>query len=314
MKIFLYPTILVGITFSLSSHAQKESVSVANPILTQSVSSTPYILPIDKSSVRGSYPLGISNRKTTHIIFPAKIREFDAGSVEVIAQIPETVPNILRVKAKEKLDFCETNMTVITEDGGFYSFLVRFQEDPEILNINIANNLMADNFTAKQKGMYRSPVVMLTDKPNEKNENELITECHKVQKLASNLRNIGASKMKLTCLLTGLYVKNQTIFFQMSVKNDSEIDYEIDFFKFYLRDKDLLKRMAAQEVELKPFTNYPKTLTTIRSNTEYTTVYALPLRTFPEDKVIEVELYEKEGGRHLRFQVESDIMLQAKNL
>ena len=65
MKIFLYPTLLVGITLSLSSHAQKESVSVANPILTQSVSSTPYILPIDKSSVRGSYPLGISNRKIT---------------------------------------------------------------------------------------------------------------------------------------------------------------------------------------------------------------------------------------------------------
>jgi len=115
-------------------------------------------------------------------------------------------------------------------------------------------------------------------------------------------------------LLTSLYVKNKTIYFQMSVRNDSEIDYEIDFFKFYLRDKDVLKRMAAQEVEIKPFANYPKTLTTIRSNTEYTTVYALPLRTFPEDKVIEVELYEKDGGRHLRFQVESDIMLQAKNL
>ncbi|TAH12889.1 MAG: conjugative transposon protein TraN, partial [Runella slithyformis] len=249
-----------------------------------------------------------------HIIFPAKIREFDAGTGDIISQIPETVPNILRVKAKEKTDFCETNMTVITEDGGFYSFLVRFQEDPEILNINIANNLLADSFVSKQKGMNRSPVITLADKPNEKNENELLTECQKVQKMASNLRNIGASKMKLTCLLTGLYVKNQTIFFQMSVKNDSEIDYEIDFFKFYLRDKDVLKRMAAQEVELKPFANYPKTLTTIRSNTEYTTVYALPLRTFPEDKVIEVELYEKDGGRHLRFQVESDIMLQAKNL
>jgi conjugative transposon TraN protein len=314
MKLFFYPTLLVGLSLSLSGYAQKEGVSVANPILSQSVNSTPYILPIDKGSVKGSYPLGVSNRKTTHIIFPAKIREFDAGTGDVIAQIPETVPNILRVKAKEKADFCETNMTVITEEGGFYSFLVRFQEDPEILNINIANNLLADNFTSEQKGMNRSPIISFVDKPNEKNENEMLTECQKVQKLTSYIRNIGASKMKLTCLLTSLYVKNKTIYFQMTVRNDSEIDYEIDFFKFYLRDKDVLKRMAAQEVELKPFANYPKTLTTIRSNTEYTTVYALPLRTFPEDKVIEVELYEKDGGRHLRFQVESDIMLQAKNL
>ena len=149
MKIFFYPTVFVGLSLSFSGYAQKESVSVANPILTQSVNSTPYILPIDKGSVKGSYPIGVSNRKTTHIIFPAKIREFDAGTGDVIAQIPETVPNILRIKAKEKADFCETNMTVITEEGGFYSFLVRFQEDPEILNINIANNLLADNFTSE---------------------------------------------------------------------------------------------------------------------------------------------------------------------
>ena len=154
MKIFSYPTILVGITLSLSSHAQKESVSVANPILTQSVSSTPYILPIDKSSVRGSYPLGVSNRKTTHIIFPAKIREFDAGTSDVIAQIPETVPNILRVKAKEKLDFCETNMTVITEDGGFYSFFVRFQEDPEILNNKIVGHQIVGNVNVQNFGVF----------------------------------------------------------------------------------------------------------------------------------------------------------------
>ena len=55
--------------------------------------------------------------------------------------------------------------------------------------------------------------------------------------------------------------------------------------------------MAAQEVEIKPFANYPKTLTTIRSNTDYTTVYALPLRTFPEDKVIEAV---RRSGRTIR--------------
>lgn len=302
-------------------------VRVANPALVESIRTKPYLLPIDRSAIKGSYPLGISDRKTTHIIFPAKIKEFDAGTDYILAQIPETVTNVLRVKANPKATaFCqsdssrETNMTVITEDGGFYSFLIRYQQEPEILNINMANNLTADAYTSRSLGINQSMVLSIAStspsidgKPN-LSESDLLYQCERIESRKPFIRNIGASAMRLTSLLTGIYVAEKVMYLQIELRNDSQIDYDPDFIKFYVRDKDVLKRMAAQEMELNPHTHFPNSPKLLRAKTEHRVVYALPLTTLTQDKVIDVELYEKNGGRHLRFQVEPDILLLAKSI
>lgn len=301
-------------------------IRVANPALVETIHAKPYLLPIDRAAVKGSYPLGISDRKTTHIIFPAKIREFDAGTDYVLAQIPETVTNVLRVKANPKATvFCradsgrETNMTVLTDDGGFYSFLIRYQEEPEILNINMANNLSADDYTSRTLGINRATAITFTSSATIANgsglaASDLLYHCQRVHGRKSFIRNIGASKMRINSLLTGIYVADKVMYMQFAVSNDSQLDYEVDFFKFYVRDKDVLKRMAAQETELKPDARFPETLTLLRAKSERSLVYALPLTTLTEDKVIDVDLYEKNGGRHLRFQIEADVLRLAKPL
>lgn len=315
----------------LSTKAKVEQTSttptwVANPTLVASIHTKPYLLPIDRSAVRGSYPLGISDRKTTHIIFPATIKEFDAGTDYVLAQVPQTITNVLRVKANPKASaFCradsgrETNMTVITEDGGFYSFLIRYQEEPEILNINIANNLTADDQTSRALGINRSAAITFTSSATANegsgvDKSDVAYRCQRLNERKAFIHNIGASKMRVTNLLTGIYVANKILYMQFAVHNDSQIDYDVDFFKFYIRDKEVMKRMAAQELELKPYSQYPETLTLLRAKTARNCVYALPLTTLTEDRIIEVEMYEKNGGRHLRFEIEADVLLLAKPL
>ncbi|WP_461096006.1 conjugative transposon protein TraN [Spirosoma luteolum] len=299
-------------------------VRVANPELVESVRAKPYLLPIDRSAVKGSYPLGISERKTTHIIFPSKIKEFDAGTDYVLAQIPETVTNVLRVKANPKATvFCqadsgkETNMTVITEDGEFFSFLIRYQEEPEILNINMANNVTADDYSSRALGINRANAITFVQSVPATDglpfaEADLLSHCERVLERKPFMRNIGASSMRLTNLLTGIYVADKVMYLQFNLRNDSQLDYEVDFVKFYVRDKEKLKRMAAQEVEMKPYGRYPAEHKLLRAKTEQSMVYALPMTTLTEDKVLDVELYEKQGGRHLRFQVEADVLLLAK--
>lgn len=305
-------------------------VQIANPQLMSELNIKPYLMPLDKASVRGSYPLGISATKTTHIIFPSKIREFDAGTDYVLAQVPESVSNVLRVKANDKSDFCtpgstvETNMTIITDDGNFYSFIVRHQADPEVLNINIANNLLADEQSAKAQGIQRTTAVpvMLTAAPaNERtpsraqvSDTELRHDCERIYERKRFIRRVGASKGQISSHLTGLYVNGKVMYLQLTFQNDRDIDYDVNFVKFYLRDRDVLKRMAAQEIELTPYLTYPTNLKTIKANTNYKTVYSLPLRTLSDDKVLEIELYERDGGRHLRFRIESGVMLKSKGV
>lgn len=275
----------------------------------------PYTLPIDKHSIKGAYVMGISDHKTTHIIFTSKIRDFDAGSSDVLALVPDHVGNILRVKASEGKPFEQTNMTVITEGGELYSFLVHFDPDPPVLTFNIANNQLSDEVVSAQLGINRSNGVSVLPGKEDKEEpvDGMVIYAERVARARSFIRNVGATNLKINVQLTGLYVQGGSVYLQLGIANESQIDYPVDFVKFYIRDKDVLKRVAAQEIELPSRLRFPD-VTLYKAQTGYTQVFAIPIQTFTEEKVLEVELYEKQGGRHIRFQIESDIFIKARTI
>lgn len=68
------------------------------------------------------YGLEVTYDKTTHIIFPAAVRYVDLGSPNLIAGKADGSENVIRVKATVKNFRDETNMSVITESGSFYTF------------------------------------------------------------------------------------------------------------------------------------------------------------------------------------------------
>ena len=59
--------------------------------------------------------------KTVHIIFPAAVTYVDLGSAHIMAGKTDGAENVIRVKATKRWFKGETNMSVITEDGSFYT-------------------------------------------------------------------------------------------------------------------------------------------------------------------------------------------------
>ena len=66
--------------------------------------------------------LEVTYGKTVHILFPAEVRYVDLGSPDLIAGKADGAENVIRVKSTVKGFQGETNMSVITEDGCFYTF------------------------------------------------------------------------------------------------------------------------------------------------------------------------------------------------
>ena len=79
--------------------------------------------------------LEITYDKTVHIIFPSTVRYVDLGSPNLIAGKADGAENVIRVKATVKEFREETNMSVITEDGAFYTFNVKYADEPLLLNV-----------------------------------------------------------------------------------------------------------------------------------------------------------------------------------
>ena len=79
--------------------------------------------------------LEVTYDKTVHVIFPSEVRYVDLGSPDLIAGKADGAENVIRVKATVRNFPNETNMSVITEDGSFYTFNVKYASEPLLLNV-----------------------------------------------------------------------------------------------------------------------------------------------------------------------------------
>ena len=255
------------------------------------------------------YGLQITFEKTVHLIFPAQIRYVDLGSSNIIAGKAEDADNVLRVKAAVRDFETETNLSVICDDGSFYSFNVKYAEEPERLNIEMQDFLHSgtNNLPTNKADIYfkelgnQSPVlvklIMKTIWQNNRRE----------------IKHIGSKKFGVQFLLRGLYSHNGLLYFHLQTKNQSEMPYNIDFITFKVVDKKVAKRIAIQEQVLQPLRAYNDVIRIGGLQTQRS-IFALEQFTLPDDKVLEVTLFEQNGGRHQTFIVENEDLIRAKNI
>ena len=69
--------------------------------------------------------LEVTYDKTVHVIFPSAVKYVDLGSPNLIAGKADGAENVIRVKSTVKTFREETNMSVITDNGNFYTLAVQ---------------------------------------------------------------------------------------------------------------------------------------------------------------------------------------------
>ena len=254
------------------------------------------------------YGLEVTYDKTTHIIFPSAVRYVDLGSPNLVAGKADGAENVIRVKAVVRNFRDETNMSVITESGSFYTFNVKYADEPLVLNIemkdfihdgskvNRPNNAL--DIYLKELGSESPKLVQLINK-----------SIHKENK--RHVKHIGSKAFGIQYLLRGIYTHNGLLYFHTQVRNQSNVPFEVDFVTFKIVDKKVMKRTAIQEQIVFPLRAY-NYATLVAGNKDERTMFTFDKFTIPAGKVLVVELNEKSGGRHQSFTVESEDIVRAK--
>ncbi len=249
----------------------------------------------EKMSVIEPYHLAITFYKTTNLVFPYAVKSVDRGSKDVLVQIAKGVENILQVKAA-KPNFDETNLTVITADGELYSYILNYINTPSVLNIRFENTKGETNTVISD----RHP-----------NEAEIQADAKNVFSADKNIRGLKDKKFGIRLQLDGLYINNEVLYFRFKLQNKSYINYDIEQFRFFIRDQQKSKRTAVQELEVHPLYVHGDT-SVVASQSERVLVFALPKFTIPDKKYFKIEVMEKNGGRNLKLTVHNKTVLKAK--
>lgn len=253
-------------------------------------------------------PIEVGYTKTVHILFPSPVTYIDIGSMDILAGKADGVENVVRVKAAVRDFAAETNLSVITEDGGFYTFDARYAENPAVSTLEIpASDRTAGN-AAPPEGR-----VLLQEVGREKpaTVKRMLSDIYRQNR--QDTKGIRTKKYGIEVEVCGIYVSNDVIYIHTLIRNETNISFEVDCRRFVVADRKLAKRTAQQQtaVDIIRVCNDP---TIVRGRQQQRTVFALPKLTMPDDKVLLLEIVEKNGARHQTVEIDGKELLAAKVL
>lgn len=248
------------------------------------------------------YPLMVGTSRTTVLVFPSKIANggVDLGSVDLIASTITGVDNILRVKASTE-NFAPTNVTVVTTDGKVYSFYVSFSEYPDDRPIDLGKQINSEKAQA-------------TLKDCKLNDGQVRDCANAIPNLKPFLKKPKVTSYGVQLSLKGIYTKEDVLFFRFELNNKSPLDYTTDFMRFYIRDQKRLKRTADQELELQPLGIFPESELLATTGSTQTIIVAFKRFTIADHKNMVIQLFEKNGDRHLELKIKGKVLMRTSKL
>ena len=254
--------------------------------------------------------LEVTYDKTVHILFPSAVRYVDLGSPNLIAGKADGAENVIRVKATVRNFRMETNMSVITEDGSYYSFNVKYADEPLLLNVEM-KDFIHDGSTVNRSNNAQEIYLKELGSESPMLVHLIMKSLHKENK--RKVKHIGCKRFGIQYLLKGIYVHNDLLYLHTEIKNQSNVPFDVDYITFKIVDKKVAKRTAIQEQVLFPLRAYNYAVRVAGKKSERT-VFCLQKFTIPDGKQLVVEMNEKNGGRHQTFVVENGDLVQAETI
>ena len=238
------------------------------------------------------YQIAISYNQTTNLIFPYAIKSVDLGNGAVLAQKAKGVENILQLKAGKE-NFTPTNVSVVTADGRFYSFVLSYAEQPSPLNINFSGD---------------DPMQLSGELSNAR---QLEQEACQVLG-QSCFMYLQKSEQALRLQLHGIFLSDNNLWLKLQIGNDSQIDFQPAYMRFFLRDKKRTKRIALNEKELLPV-YMPELKQTKGLGCSAWTIGFKPF-TVPKNQRLIIQVGDESGGRTVLMRIKSKVFLKAHKL
>lgn len=241
--------------------------------------------------------LTVNENVTTVITASEPVRFVDISTDKVVGDQP--INNTIRLKPKEGM---ETNkdgdilavVTIVTE---------RYRSQYALIYTSHLDEAVTDKSIALDERIpYNNPAVSMSTADMVKYAREIWTS-------PARYRNVSTRMHRMTMRLNNIYSVGEYFFLDFSVDNRTNIKFDIDQLRVKLQDKKTSKATTVQTIELTP----ELVLDSVKSfRYGYRNVIVIKKMTFPNDKILTIELSEKQiSGRTIFLSVEYEDVLNA---
>lgn len=243
--------------------------------------------------------LKVSQNKVIHLVSEREITYLQLGNQDLIlAEIVPEHPNLVRIKALGEFEG-ETTITLVST-GQLYTILLSCGEEKD-------NAFSLQEFESRETDLYLGNLM------NKKNLEENCRAILAHDKRSGKKHKISKSGIDLE--LRNVYLTNDVLFFELGIKNNTNMGYDVESFQWWIADKRQFRASNAQEYSIKPRYQY-YSLSYIPPNSSVKEIFVLPKLTIPDQRILRIELLEKalgNTGRKLSMELNNRDILKAKS-
>lgn len=267
-------------------------------VITASLRSYAQLTPFAEGIKKNALPIVyLPENVSVQFISPEPIQYVDISAKSVIGDLP--LKNVLRIRLKDSVNLADAVITIAGE-----KFITQYHV------------IRADSITARDS---RTEITIdpVDTRPldisgiglsqNQLRQLSLNLFCKRPGKAIEKTKAFG-----LKAELNHIYTVGDYVFIDIGYRNSTNLTYDIADLRFHIDDKKITKATNVQSVELKPefilFTNplFQKT---------YRNIIILKKMTFPENKVLHIELSEKQlSGRVITLNITYQDVLDADTI
>ena len=239
--------------------------------------------------------LTVNEQVTTVITATEPIRFVDISTDKIAGDQP--INNTIRLKPKESGH----------EDGEVLAIVTIVTERYRTQYALLYTTRMQEAVTDKEvqpleMTAYHNPAVSLSTE-------DMYRFARQVWLSPARYRNVSRKQHRMTMRLNNIYAVGDYFFIDFSIENRTHIRFDIDEIRVKLADKKVSKATNSQVIELVPEMELEQRMSFLHG---YRNVLAVKKMTFPNDKVLTIEVSEKQiSGRTIALNIDYEDVLCA---
>jgi len=242
----------------------------------------------------------ITDDISIHFISPEPIQYVDISTHGIAGDLP--VKNILRIKTIKDSITHHLDDAIVTIVGEKFMAQYNIVYSPYNTLKEYKTNIQ---ITPEQMVPVSNPDVTMS-------ETEMRNYSLSALKRKRTYHSVSSKAYGIKAELNNIYTVGDYVFIDVSYSNSTNLKYDIDQIRFKIDDKKITKATNVQSVEIEPSFIFN---TSESFKGKFRNIYAFKKFTFPGNKVLNVEMTEKQiSGRVISLLVDYSDILNADTL
>lgn len=239
--------------------------------------------------------LTVNENVTTVVTASEPVKFVDISTENVVGDKP--ISNTVRLKPKEgghKDGDILGIVTIVTE---------RYRSQYALVYTTRMEEAVSDKEIAyDERVSYNNPAVEMSTA-------DMVRFARRIWNSPAKYRNISTRNNRMRMRLNNIYTVGEYFFIDFSVENRTNLRYDIDELRFTLSDKKQAKATNYQSMALEPELLLDQSRYFYKG---YRNVVVIKKMTFPNDKVLTIQLSEKQiSGRTIDMTIDYEDVLAA---